>query len=203
MRVTEKRRVDFFQADPTRAVFRCRCWQAWGSLEGNSCYPRRLGIDFWCCCPSSLPFTKAPADVGDVSSWSLTVTGCTGTFSLSGFCSVQVRYSYFVFVCVALAGLNLVTDLSPLLLHLPPYTDVSFVVGILCCLSCRRWSLPVNALHMFWGSYIMSVPFVCRAVFPKTDGLIRTSKYTTPAIDSPSSSRPGKAGLEGSMQEQF
>lgn len=203
MRVTEKRRVDFFQADPTRAVFRCRCWQAWGSLEGNSCYPRRLGIDFWCCCPSSLPFTKAPADVGDVSSWSLTVPGCTGTFSLSGFCSVQVRYSYFVFVCVALAGLNLVTDLSPLLLHLPPYTDVSFVVDILCCLSCQRWSLPVNALHMFWGSYIMSVPFVCRAVFPKTDGLIRTSKYTTPAIDSPSSTRPGKAGLEGSMQEQF
>lgn len=171
--------------------------------EGNSCYPRRLGIDFWCCRPSSLPSTKALADVGDVSSWSLTVTGCTGTFSLSGFCSVQVSYSYFIFVYVALAGLNLIIDLSPLLLHLPPYTYVSFVVDNLRCLSCQRWSLPVYALRMFWGSYIMSVPFICRAVFPETDSLIRTSKYTTPAIDSPGSSRPGKAGLEGGVQEQF
>lgn len=108
-------------------------------LEGNSCYPRRLGIDFWCCYPGSLPSPKALADVSDVNSWSMTVTGCTGTFSLPGVCSVQVRYSYFVFVYVALAGLNLIIDpLTHSLLHLPPCTYVSFVVDNLCCLSCWR-----------------------------------------------------------------
>lgn len=107
--------------------------------EGNSCYPRRLGIEFWCCRPGFLSSTKALADVGDVNSWSMTVTGCMGTFSLSGFCSVQVRYSYFVFVYVALAGLKLIIDLSPHppLLHLPPYTYVSLVDNRRC-LSCWR-----------------------------------------------------------------
>lgn len=104
--------------------------------EGNSCYPRRLGIDFWCCRPSSLPSTKALADVGDVSSWSLTVTGCTGTFSLSGFCSVQVRYSYFVFVYVALAGLNLIIDLSP-----PTSASTTIPVRFVCC-----WQPPLLVL---------------------------------------------------------
>lgn len=91
MRVTKKEKSGFFKQTQNELCLDADVGRRGVGLEGNSCYPRRLGIDFWCCYPGSLPFPKAFADVGDVNSWSMTVTGCTGTFSLPRVCSVQVR----------------------------------------------------------------------------------------------------------------
>lgn len=114
-------------SDPTWAVFRCRCWQtgvgyAWkgtaATPEGSGFTSGAVALGF--CLLSRLLQMLLCRGKGDVNSWSMTGTGCTGAFSLPGLCSVQNRRSCFVFVCVALAGLDLIMDHFPSLLHLTP-----------------------------------------------------------------------------------